>query len=68
MAENLIQHVKSLEAEADVIVAEARTTARQIEQSASGEADSLRTEYEAGYGRDVDAFQAEQEQRVANCS
>jgi vacuolar-type H+-ATPase subunit H len=65
MAENLIQQVKSLEAEADALVAKARTAARQIEQTAAGEATALREQFEEKHRRDLAVFRTEQEQRVA---
>ncbi len=65
MVENLIQRVKSLEAEAEALVAEARTAARQVEQAAAGEATALREQFEEEYRRNLNALQAEQAQRVA---
>jgi len=65
MAENLIERVKMIEADADRIVAEARECAERIEQSAVAEADALRERYEAEFRRDMEAFKAEQEQHAA---
>ncbi len=65
MAENLIQRVRSLEAEADAVVAGARETARQTEEAVSGEAAALREQFEERFRRDLAAFQAEQKERVA---
>ena len=66
MVDNLIQHVKSLESEADALVEEARAAARRIEQAAAEEATSLRQQFEEEFRRDQEAFQAEQVQRVAD--
>jgi hypothetical protein len=66
MPENLIQHVKSLEAEADALVEKARATAREIEQSAAGEVAALRERYEEEFSGDLAAVRAEQEQRVTD--
>ena len=66
MVENLIQHVKSLEAEADALVEEARAAAREIEQSAADAATALREQYEEELRRNLAAVRSEQEQRVAD--
>ena len=66
MAENLIERVKTIEAEADHIVAEAREGAERIEQSAVAEADALRERYEAEFRRDMEAFKEEQDQDAAH--
>lgn len=65
MVENLIQHVKSLEAEADAHVEEARATARRVEQSTADEVKALREDFEQKHQRDVAAVRAEQDERVA---
>ena len=65
MAENLIERVKTIEAEADRIVAEAREAAERIEGSVVADAGALRERYEAEFRRDMEAFKEEQEQHAA---
>ena len=66
MVENLVQQVKSLEAEADALVEKARGVAAEIEQSAAAEAEALRGQFEEESRRDREAFLKEQQQRVAD--
>jgi F0F1-type ATP synthase membrane subunit b/b' len=65
MVENLIQHVKSLEAEADALVAEARATAQQVEQSAADGVKAFREQFEEEFRRAAATASREQDERVA---
>ena len=59
----LVENIVALEKEADAIVAQARTEAKEIEKSAIGEAESYRRRLAEDTDKKVIAFQKETEEK-----
>ena len=59
----LVENIVALEKEADAIVAQARTEAKEIEKSAIGEAESYRRRLAEDTEKKVTAFKKEMEEK-----
>jgi F0F1-type ATP synthase membrane subunit b/b' len=64
VAEDLIEQVKEIEAEADRIVAEAREKAREMERSVAEDISALRGQYEDTFRQEMEGFKAEEQERT----